>query len=189
MRIACETIAEETDHVTDALRSLEHAPGRSCKCASVEQEILQMAVDAYKKIRRADDSPKSFQRFQGELCQTNNSILDAMKILSTIKVICKHGRKIDDIYPGSVVFVISCPSVTSLDELWRMYVTGELSGVINDGFLTDGIRRKHKAYDVKLRVEISKEQYLRCRKRLGSSILITFAKKNYVYIEWKKLNR
>lgn len=169
MRIACESIAEESDHVTETLRSLEHAPaqGRKCKCASVEEEILQMAVDAYAKIRRADDSPKSFNRFQGELCQTNNRILDAMKILSAIKAICKHGRTIDDIYPGSIIFVISCPSVTSLDELWRMYVTGDLCRLVNDGFLTDSIRMRHQAYDVRLRVEISKEQYIRCRKRLG----------------------
>lgn len=90
-----------------------------------------------------------------------------MKILSAIKAICKHGRTIDDIYPGSIIFVISCPSVTSLDELWRMYVTGDLCRLVNDGFLTDSIRKNHQAYDVRLRVEISKEQYIRCRKRLG----------------------
>ncbi|XP_062593528.1 uncharacterized protein LOC134255012 [Saccostrea cucullata] len=171
MRITCEAIAEESDHVTEMLQSLEHAPGRNCKCASVEQEILQMAVDAYAKIRRGDDTPNSFQRFQGELCQTNNRILEAMKILSAIKTICKHGRTIEHIYPGSVVFVISCPSVTSLDALWRMYVTGDLSRLMNDSFLTESVRIKHNAYDVILRVDIPKEQYLRCRKKLAESVL------------------
>lgn len=66
-----------------------------------------------------------------------------MKIFSVIKVICKYGRIIDDIYFGSIIFVIFCLLVMLLDELWRMYVIGDLCWFVKDGFLMDSIWMKY----------------------------------------------
>ena len=43
----------------------------SCSCQEVEEQILRMAKEAYRNIRRRDATPAAFEQFRKELQQTN----------------------------------------------------------------------------------------------------------------------
>lgn len=45
-----------------------------CSCQEVEEQILTMAKEAYRNIRRRDATPAAFEQFRKELHQTNEII-------------------------------------------------------------------------------------------------------------------
>ena len=182
MRMACEDLAEKSRELTDRIRDLDHTPGKNCKCANIENEILLMAHDAYSKIRRADDSRQAFEQYQEEVNDTNMTIFDSMSILCSIKSLCKHGRTIEDMYPGSVVFVIKCPTTHALDDLWYMYKSGQIEHEVNADFLTPCMRRRHAAPYVRLKVVINEDDYLKTRKEIGKQQMSFFSLKIHAFL-------
>lgn len=164
--MTCEEFQEKNRHLQEHFKEFQHS-GKNCKCASVENEILLMARDAYRKIRCTDDSKQTLEQFDHEVQVTNNSIYDAMEILCSIKCLCKYGRLIDDIYPGSVIFTINCPTLKSLDDLWSRYTSKEIESNFRKDF--NGLKKKY-AFDFLLAVHISTEDYMQCRTELGELI-------------------
>ncbi|KAK3096203.1 hypothetical protein FSP39_024439 [Pinctada imbricata] len=169
MTCSCEDLAEKSRELTERLRDLDHSPGKNCKCANIENEILLMANDAYSKIRRSDDSKQAMRQYQEEVNETNLTIFDSMSILCSIKALCKHGRTLEDVYPGSVIFVIRCRTVSALDDLWRMYKSGEIDKLFTKDFLTLKMKRKYGVSNVRLRAEIKLEEYWKVRKELDDT--------------------
>ena len=64
-----------------------------CTCALMEQNFLQMAECAYKRIRRLDDTPVDFERFRTELAQTNDILRESMGLIKHIRDICDHRKR------------------------------------------------------------------------------------------------
>ena len=64
-----------------------------CTCAVMEQNFLQMAECAYKRIRRLDNSPADFDRFRTELAQTNDILRESMGLMKHIRDICDHRKR------------------------------------------------------------------------------------------------
>jgi hypothetical protein len=56
----------------------------------MRQEFLQMAENAYRKVRRRDSSPQDFERFHMELIQTNDILRESMELMTHISDICDH---------------------------------------------------------------------------------------------------
>ena len=145
---------------------MQHSGGKSCSCAKIESAILEMARDAYQKIRRMDSSEHSFDRFTNEATETREQIFNSVKVLCGIKSMCKYGRIIDDIFTGSIVFLINCPTLKSLDHLWNDYLSGELSVILNEAFLSEKLKMKYNCPTARLHVMISIEDYQRAKDEL-----------------------
>ncbi|KAK3096106.1 hypothetical protein FSP39_023291 [Pinctada imbricata] len=64
----------------------------NCTCAVMEKQFMKMAENAYKNIRRQDDSSESFAQFRRELSETNNVLKDSIVILQQMKNVCDHRR-------------------------------------------------------------------------------------------------
>lgn len=145
---------------------MEHAGGKNCSCANIESSILEMARNAYQKIRRMDSSEYSFDRFNNEASETREHIFDSVKVLCGIKSMCKYGRIIEDMFTGSIIFVINSPTLLALEDLWCMFDSGELRTVINNTFLTEKLKDKYNCPSARLEVHIAREDYERARKEL-----------------------
>ena len=66
-----------------------HKPS-NCACAEMEKHFMEMAMSAYKSIRRYDGSVNGFERFKQELTQTNQVIKDSMELLQNVRRLCIH---------------------------------------------------------------------------------------------------
>ncbi|XP_033725972.1 uncharacterized protein LOC117315731 [Pecten maximus] len=169
IRMVCEDfrLSDQTKQFQDNFRFADEA-SQNCKCANVEKEILEMAHDAFRKIRRKDDSSEAFEQFGKEVQETRARISQAFDILNGVKAICKHERTIVDMFSGSVIFRVRCPTVLALDDLWNSYQSGELTSTINRHFISDGLRAKYSDMDIGLVVTITEEQYRRARRELDT---------------------
>ncbi|KAL3885572.1 hypothetical protein ACJMK2_025623 [Sinanodonta woodiana] len=166
VRLTCESIAEKTRQVKEILKDLQHED-KKCDCFKVEEEILTMARDAFAKIRRQDDSKPSFQQFNKELQETNETVYQSLKILAGMKSLCKYGRSLEDILPGSVIFRLNCPTLEALEDLWATYRSGSLLRDFEEAFVTDELKHKFSADSIKLMISISEDYYNTCKCELG----------------------
>ncbi|XP_069103305.1 uncharacterized protein [Argopecten irradians] len=169
IRMVCEDfrLSDKSKQYPDNFRYQDEAT-QNCKCANVEKEILEMAHDAFRKIRRKDDSNEALEQFGKEVQETKIRISQAFEILDGVKAICKHERTIVDMFSGSVIFRVSCPTVFALDDLWDSYQSGELTSTINKHFVSDCLRTKYSDMDIGLVVTITEEQYRRAKNELDT---------------------
>ncbi|XP_064596010.1 uncharacterized protein LOC135462719 [Liolophura sinensis] len=140
-----------------------------CTCQQVEEQMLQMAKNAYKNIRRRDDTPASFEQFKKELGQTNTIIKDSMEIMHTLKILCRHGD-IEDVSFGSVKFTLRFTSVKKLTNLWRMFRSGKLLDIFQNGLVTKTLLRRCRAKNIRLGVRIEEGEYLQCLRELAGDV-------------------
>ncbi|KAK3600361.1 hypothetical protein CHS0354_015502 [Potamilus streckersoni] len=166
LRLTCDSIAEKTRQIKEILKELKH-DDKKCDCSKVEEEILTMARDAFAKIRRQDDSKPSFQQFSKELQETNDTVYQSLKILAGMKSLCKYGRSLEDILPGSVIFRLNCPNLEALEDLWATYRSGTLLKDLEEAFVTDELKHKFSADSIKLMISISEDDYTKCKYELG----------------------
>lgn len=131
-----------------------------------------MARDAFHKIRRKDDSLDSFNQFQKELDETNQTIQQAMELLCSFKSLCKHGRTIEDIFAGSVVFRLNCPDTNAIKTLTEDYRSGDLTRMVNECLVTKSLLDVFEAENISLSVFISDNSIESCWKELGKYVSI-----------------
>ena len=67
---------------------------------------------------------------------------------------------------GSLEIIVHCPTLESLEHLWRDHLSGHLSDVAETYLVTDEIKRKLDVDTVRLKTTIAKENYLMCRNAL-----------------------
>ena len=67
---------------------------------------------------------------------------------------------------GSVIIILDCPTLESLDHLWYDYVSGHLDKVAERCLVTDKMKKRLDLETVCLQTTITKENYLNCRKAL-----------------------
>ena len=53
-------------------------------------------------------------------------IRDALDLSDSLRVMCRHGRRVQDVLPGSVIIRVRCPTLTSLVDLCELHKSGEL---------------------------------------------------------------
>ena len=67
---------------------------------------------------------------------------------------------------GSVIIILDCPSLESLELLWSDYRSGHLDKVAERYLLCDEIKKKLNLETVCLKSSIEKENYVDCRRAL-----------------------
>ena len=67
---------------------------------------------------------------------------------------------------GSVIIILYCPTLESLDLLWRDCISGHLDKVAERCLVTDKMKKSLKLETVCLKTTITKESYFNCRKAL-----------------------
>ena len=68
---------------------------------------------------------------------------------------------------GSLVIVVHCPNLKSLETLWNDYCSGVLNEAAEKFLVTDDIKTKINLDALKLQTIITEEDYSICRKRLS----------------------
>ena len=67
---------------------------------------------------------------------------------------------------SSLVINVQCPTLKSLESLWKDYCSGHLNEVAEKYLVTDEIKRKINLETVRLKTTIEEENYLICKKAL-----------------------
>ena len=67
---------------------------------------------------------------------------------------------------GSVTIIVECPSLESLEHLWRDYLNGNLNKVAERYLITNEMRKKLNLETVCLTTTIEEENYLKCKNAL-----------------------
>ncbi|ESO89707.1 hypothetical protein LOTGIDRAFT_234111 [Lottia gigantea] len=137
----------------------------TCTCQEVEEQILMMSKNAYKNIRRRDQSASAFEQFRKELESTNTVIKDSMEIMNTLKILCRHGEVIG-INRGSVKFKLKFQSMEDLNDIWRLYQSGELLTSIQSRLITPRVLQYFKLKDIMLGLRIYESEYEICQRDL-----------------------
>ena len=114
------------------------------------EEMLTQEVQNYFKFN--DHS-------EGDLCQAIKSftdhLIDVYKVhLVTVNV-------------GSVIIILDCPTLESLEHLWSDYLSGDLDKVAERYLVTNEMKEKLKLEANCLKTTIEKKNYLDCKKALA----------------------
>ena len=67
---------------------------------------------------------------------------------------------------NSVFIILDCPTLGSLEHLWRDYLSGHLNKVAERYLVTDKMRKKLNLQTICLTTTIAVENYLNCKKAL-----------------------
>ena len=67
---------------------------------------------------------------------------------------------------GSIVIILECPTLESLEHLWSDYRSGHLDKVAERYLVTDKIKKKLNLETICLETTIDEENYLNCKKAL-----------------------
>ena len=94
---------------------------------------------------------------------------------------------------GSLELTLLCPSLDSLESLWRDYQSGHLNRIAERYLVTDDIKRKLNLTTVRLKTTIEKENYRSCKKILmekscefGSPLKV-YVRANSEMFNWRGL--
>lgn len=68
------------------------------------------------------------------------------------------------VQPGSLIITVQCPSLESLESLWKGYCSGYLNDVVESFLVTDELKRKLGLDNVRLKTTIEEENYSICKK-------------------------
>ena len=91
--------------------------------------------------------------------------LEGLKSL-TGHLIEAYGVHVVSVRKGSIVIILECPTLESLEHLWRDYRSGHLDKVAERYLVTDEMRKKLNLETIWLKTTIDEENYLNCKKAL-----------------------
>ena len=90
---------------------------------------------------------------------------DTVQGMSTLLRLMQHTREVSFVR-GSVVIIVTCPTLEGLDDLWVMYTSGELLDMVQSSFVTEDLLRRFGLAEVVLEVAVSGDDYKGCRVEL-----------------------
>lgn len=67
---------------------------------------------------------------------------------------------------GSLIMIVQCPTLESLESLWNGYCSGYLNDIIESFLVTDELKRKLGMDNLRLKTTIAEENYSICKKAL-----------------------
>ena len=113
------------------------------------ERFLTQQVDAYAKLNLSprDNLEESLNSFVAHLCEVYEVL---------VVNVCK----------GSVIIILDCPALSSLELLWSDYRSGHLDKVAERYLVSDDIKKKLKLETICLKASIEKENYLNCMRAL-----------------------
>ncbi|GFS02721.1 hypothetical protein ElyMa_004614400 [Elysia marginata] len=126
IRLEVVDIMQETSQLSHRLEESQKSADRQCECARVEREILATARELF---RRLCTEVESRGNWSDEIRSTSHVIRDALDLTDSLRVLCRHGRRVQDVLPGSIIIRVRCPTLTSLVDLCDLQKSGELQNL------------------------------------------------------------
>lgn len=113
-------------------------------------EILQRHVQLYTKNHKLS-SPNGVRAFVQHITRAYNLAVESVEI-------------------GSLVITVKCPTLDSLERLWRDYQSGCLDDIAEMFLLTTDIKSKLDLDIVRFKITIEEENYLVFKKALSGKL-------------------
>ena len=112
--------------------------------------------------KRLTELVQSYEEFND--VSTDNDI-EALEALVEY-LIKAYGVVLVAVGRGSVIIIVECTSLESLERLWNDYLRRHLDEVVERYLVTDGIKKKLNLETNCLKTTIEKQNYLNCKKAL-----------------------
>ena len=84
----------------------------------------------------------------------------------TDHLIAAYDVRLISVRKGSIVIILECPTLESLEHLWGDYCSGHLDKVAEGYLVRDEIKEKLNLETICLETTIDEENYLNCKKAL-----------------------
>ena len=113
------------------------------------EKILTQVVETYMECNKLS---------QGNLKEDLKSFTDHIDNV--------YGVNLVTVGKGSVIIILDCPTVDSLEHLWNDYLAGHLDNLAERYLVTNEIKKKLNLETVCLKTTIVEEDYLNCKEAL-----------------------
>lgn len=80
--------------------------------------------------RALGNEASSREYWMDQLRQTNHMIKNTLDLAENFRRLCRHGRQVTDVFPGSIVIRIKCRTVFSLVDLCELHAAGDLHVIL-----------------------------------------------------------
>ena len=77
-----------------------------------------------------------------------------------------YGLLLVTVGKGSVIIILDCPTLDSLEHLWNDYLAGHLDNLAERYLVTNEMKKKFDLETVSLKTTILEEDYLNCKEAL-----------------------
>ena len=105
---------------------------------------------------------QTYEKFHED--STDNDIEDLKAFFEYI--ILTYGVLLKAVHKKSVIIIVECTSLESLELLWNDYLSGHLNDVAERYLISDKMKKKLNLETNWLKITIERENYLSCRKAL-----------------------
>ena len=121
---------------------------------NIDASILKTFLNLQKKMETASESEMPME--------LSISICERISFLQS--KILESGRMIKDVWDGSIILSVMCPTLEALDDLHELCISGELARLFTYAYVADEYRQS-----VTLNVIIDETEWQRCRAHLLST--------------------
>ena len=81
-------------------------------------------------------------------------------------IVTVYGVLLVTVGSGSVIIILDCPTLDSLEHLWNDYLAGHLDNLAERYLVTNEMKKKLDLKTVCLKTTIAEEDYLNCKEAL-----------------------
>ena len=140
-----------------------------CLCFFFSESVIEVLIDA-KDLER--EKKEAIEEMLTQIVQAYDECNDHSrddverlksftgKLIKTYKVLLVTVRE------GSIVVILECPTLESLEHLWTDYLSGDLDKVAERYLVTNEMKKQLNLETTYLKTSIDKENYLNCKKAL-----------------------
>ena len=113
------------------------------------EKILTLVVETYLECHELS---------QGNLKEALKSFTDHIEDAYLLNLVT--------VGKGSVIIILDCPTLDSLEHLWNDYLAGHLDNLAERYLITNEMKKKFDLETVSLKTTILEEDYLNCKEAL-----------------------
>ena len=113
------------------------------------EKILTPVVETYLECNKLS---------QGNLKEDLKSFTDHIENVYRVNLVT--------VGKGSVIIILDCPTLDSLEHLWNDYLAGHLDNLAERYLVTNEMKKKFDLETVSLKTTILEEDYLNCKEAL-----------------------
>ena len=130
--------------VIDVLSLVITTPDLSDEKQASLKAILEVSIAEYTKHHRPST--------RSDLC----AFIDHMTQIYELALV--------SVKTSSLIITVKCPTLESLERLWKDYQSGCLNGIAERFLVTDELKRKLGLHNIRLKTTIEEEKYLICKR-------------------------
>ena len=102
-----------------------------------------------------------------EQYKKSKSVEEKNKQLEFLNLLAEAGIKLKQIFHGSIIMILEFEGIPALLCFGALYNSGIFKNMLTHGFITEHSLAFHGLSSVMLRVEVKKEDYLKCLEVMG----------------------